>query len=278
MNQSPRIDLAFIVAAGLLIGAAAALPAYLTHAKIRLQKRPIQPPNNLQLRSLPRTVPGWTQVGEDQVLTKEAAQELGTSNYLTRVYRQSDVEAPNKTHHIEVHMAYYTGMINTVPHVPERCFVAAGINLLGKSHTIPVELDFSRLILDFDSDKDPPIWRGRGSEIPNRYRLPHRIENLALRVSEYKAPNGDTLLAGYFFIANGTVVSSADEVRLQAFHLQADYAYYTKVQFMTGSAETPEELVALVADLLDELFPEIMRRMPDWVEVERGNVPSEQHI
>ena len=273
MSKGPRIDMAFVVAAGLLFGSAIALPAYLAHAQIRLQKRPIQPPN--QLRELPRTVPGWTQIGNDEVLSKEAAAELGTDNYLTRVYRQTDLEAPDTPTNLEVHMAYYTGIIDTVPHVPERCFVAAGISIVNESRTLPIELDFSRLIPDFDSDKDPPIWRGRGITVQNRFRLPHRIEDLALRVSEYKDPNGNAMLAGYFFIANGTVVSSADEVRLQAFHLQADYAYYAKIQFMTASVETPEELVALVADYLDEMLPEIMRCMPDWIEVEGGNVPDD---
>lgn len=271
-----RVDMAFVAAVVLLLGASAALPAYLSYAKIRLQKRPIYPPQNLQLRTLPRTAPGWAQVGEDEVLSKEAAEELGTDNYLTRSYVQSDVEAPNAPARLDVHMAYYTGMIDTVPHVPERCFVAAGVNLLGASQTVKVPLDMSRLIEDPDSDKEPPILLGRGIEVQNRFRMPYRVNDLALRVSQYEEPSGGRVLAGYFFIANGTVVSSADEVRLQAFGLQADYAYYAKVQFMSASVETPEELAALVGDLLDELLPEIMRRMPDWIKVEQGDVSGHE--
>ena len=273
MSKAPRFDLAFIAATVLLLGAAVALPAYLSHANIRLQKRPIFAENNVQLRELPRAFPGWKQIGEDEVLTKEAADELGTENYLTRSYMQTDVEPPNKPAGIDLHAAYYTGMIDTVPHVPERCFVAAGVNLVGASKTVPVPLDLSRLIVDPDSDKDPPILKGRGTKVQNRFRLPHRIEDLKLRVSEYELPNGRTMLAGYFFIANGTVVSSADEVRLQSFSLQADYAYYTKMQFMSGSVSTPEELAALVADLLDEMLADVMLCIPDWIEVERGNYP-----
>ncbi|MCA9292600.1 MAG: exosortase-associated EpsI family protein [Phycisphaerales bacterium] len=272
----PRIDMAFVAAVALLLGASVALPAYLSYAKIRLQKRPIYPPNNLQLRTLPRAVPGWAQRGEDEVLSKEAAEELGTFNYLTRTYVQTGIEPPDEPARLDVHMAYYTGMIDTVPHVPERCFVAAGVNLVGASQTVKVPLDLSRLIVDPDSDKDPPILLGRGSEVQNRFRLPYRVEDLALRVSQYEDPSGGRVLAGYFFIANGTVVSSADEVRLQAFRLQADYAYYAKMQFMSASVDTPEELAVLVGGLLDELLPEVMRRMPDWIEVERGNVSEHE--
>ena len=44
-------------------------------------------------------------------------EELGTNLYLSRDYERRDDR-------VNVHVAYYTGLIDDVPHVPERCWAA----------------------------------------------------------------------------------------------------------------------------------------------------------
>jgi hypothetical protein len=56
--------------------------------------------------------------------------------------------------------------------------------------------------------------------------------------------------------------------------MKADYAYYMKVQFLGVGLDSAEELAAASADILNDLFPEIMRRAPDWIEVEEGRYPE----
>ena len=77
------------------------------------------------------------------------------------------------------------------------------------------------------------------------------------------------------FIANGGLSTTAEGVRLLAFNLTDDYAYYLKVQFNSARATSPEELATQAGMLLDELFPDLMRCVPDWTKVVSGEYPSD---
>jgi hypothetical protein len=70
-------------------------------------------------------------------------------------------------------------------------------------------------------------------------------------------------------------VDSAEQVRLLAFNLTDDYAYYLKVQITSGGVESPQELASLAGSLLDDLLGEIMRCVPDWTEVRAGRYPPD---
>ena len=50
-------------------------------------------------------------------------ESLGTDKYLTRSYALDGDPAKGT---MLLHLAYYTGMIDTVPHIPERCWGAGG--------------------------------------------------------------------------------------------------------------------------------------------------------
>jgi len=71
-------------------------------------------------------------------------------------------------------------------------------------------------------------------------------------------------------------VPRAEGVRTLAFDLRSDYAYYLKVQFTSGAVSSSEELARQAGDLLEDLLPEIMRCVPDWIEVELGRYPPER--
>ena len=47
------------------------------------------------------------------------------------------------------------------------------------------------------------------------------------------------------------------------------------MQFNSPRATTPEELAAHAGLLLDELFPDLMRCVPDWTKVVSGEYPSD---
>ena len=83
------------------------------------------------------------------------------------------------------------------------------------------------------------------------------------------------LYAGYFFVANGGTVASANDVRTLAFDLQSDYAFYLKVQVTSSTVSSKQDLTEHAGSLIGELMPEIMRCVPDWVEVQRGVYPDD---
>lgn len=271
---------AFLIALALLMCSAVALGAIVTSLRLQLRKLPIHAPNSLKFHTLPSEFPGWKVVRDEQ-MSADAAAELGTDNYITRWYQAVDAEGrpldDNKV--VQIHAAYYTGMIDTVPHVPERCLVGGGMETAGDTRVMKVPLNRERLVPDPDypaTDQRPALLTARNGRVPSRVRLPVNIENLEMRITPFRdAAAKQKLFAGYFFIANGGVVATADDVRLLAFNLQDDYAYYAKIQFMSASVDSAEELAALAGSLLDELFPDLMLRLPDWMSVEEGLYPPD---
>jgi len=273
---------AMIVALGVLSASAVALGVVLRAFNIQLRKMPIEAPDGLKFHTLPAKIPAdsprWEQQGSDEIMSAEGLETLGTTNYISRWYTRAggDRDAPPEV--LQLHCAYYTGMIDTVPHVPERCIVGGGMEIAGPTVVVPVPLDLSRLVPDPDHPADDPrepALMGRSAESYTRVRLPRGVERLEMLITPFRDRRAQrTVYAGYFFIANGGVVGSANDVRLLAFRLEDDYAYYAKVQFMTTTAESAEELASMAADMLNDLFPDIMRRLPDWTEVEAGRYPE----
>ncbi|MBL0927607.1 MAG: exosortase-associated EpsI family protein [Phycisphaerales bacterium] len=256
-------------AAVVLAAAAAGLTAAIGAIGAHLTKLPIQAKDNRQMHQLPAEFPSWERQGADRLESVEILEELGTRNYLSRVYRMRGPEAGANPPTVDLHLTYYTGMIDTVPHVPDRCNVGAGMKQDGDPVVVKVPLDRSKWTRDESADPSVhggTIWTMRSPLGDAPVRLPRNIENLELRVVPFQSPAG-RFFSGYFFLANGGHVASADEVRMLAFRLTDDYAYYAKVQFSSSSVRTGEELAGLAGKMLDEMLPEIMRCVPDWVEV-----------
>ena len=265
-----------------LIVSAVGLGAAIDFFDLYLQKLPIEAPDGLKFHTLPREVPGWKQFGQDQVMSKEAVDELGTNNYVSRIYVQTDVPEGQDPIVIDLHCAYYTGMIDTVPHVPERCMVGGGWEISGASKQVEVPLSFQGpdgfdvIIPDREASTDEQtVYTMRSPVTRTRVRLPVGIEDLQMNVTRFRDGGSDrTMHAGYFFLANGGVVSKADDVRLLAFGLTEHYAYYAKVQISSHQVESAEELGEVMGKFMDAMLPEIMRRVPDWVEVKAGRYPE----
>ncbi len=257
---------ALVVSAIVMGGATVVFQTAVREFGLRLQKKPIYAEGGRMLSSLPAEFPTWEKVGSDHIEEAEVQETLGTSNYLTRLYVRKTPNEKEQRPALQFHAAYYTGMIDTVPHVPERCFVGGGMQQSRDARTMPLPLDRDRWIPDF-----PPttgLLRARASN-NQLVRLPREPEGLALRVSEFNGPGDRPLYAGYFFVANGGWKASAESVRLLAFNLEDEYAYYMKVQFTSSDYDSAEEFVAGAAELLDEMFGDLMQCVPDWSQIDR---------
>jgi hypothetical protein len=230
-----------------------------------------------QFGNIPRTLGRWQAIGTDIRFDEASVEELGTDQYLVRRYA---VDGDARGEQMAVHLAYYTGMIDAVPHVPDRCLVAAGL----KDHALPVNLE---LPLDRSAWRDDPehVNRATGLAYPlvettdpltgrrQDVRLPVSSRPIRLRTSEFRHLDDPNMriFAGYLFVANGRAAAAPEAVRSLAFDKTDRYAYYAKVQFtMYGGKDlTVDRFVASVADLADHLLPELMLCLPDWSEVEQ---------
>lgn len=286
MSVRSTMTIARVGAAALLVGSAAAMGVVIRVSNIHLSKSPIYPADNRQVSAIPPVTPGWERVGTDRIEPAEIVETLGTHNYVTRYYVRKDTAASDHPVLIELHAAYYTGKIDTVPHVPERCFVGGGLQQSQSSRVVDVPIPGASWAVDTTASTPegaPPVYTVRLANDPEytdapgrRVRLPFGVgptSPLKMRCSEFLLPDGGSYYAGYFFVANGGTVANANQVRELAFDLTTDYAYYLKVQFNSSTVGSVEELAEQAGALLDDLIGELMRCVPDWVEVQRGAYP-----
>ncbi len=69
----------------------------------------------------------WSFLFQDKPLSKDVEDELGTKMYLNRTYIDNQLPDGARGKGAQVHIAYYTGTVDTVPHVPQQCFKAGGL-------------------------------------------------------------------------------------------------------------------------------------------------------
>jgi len=276
------------VLVGIMLLSASGITAYINIKDVHLQKTPIYPPENRQTSALPPETLSWRQLGSDQIMGAEIVETLGTMNYVSRHYVRTRDADPENPVILDLHAAYYTGMIDTVPHVPERCFVGGGLQQSESSRVVPLPMDTSNWRIDTDvpdsfAGSQGAIYSVRLSNDPKltdapgrRVRLPRDIgpdSPFEFRASEFINPGKGKVYAGYFFIANGGTKANANDVRRLAFNLEDDYAYYLKIQVSGNDFESFDDFARYSGELLGEMVGEIMRCAPDWVEVQRGNYP-----
>lgn len=281
LASNPFRSAAVWVSLLVLAGAAIALPATISAMRLRIDKKPIYPQSGLTLEAIPAETESFIRIGTDVREEAEVETVLGTKNYVTRAYAEKNPPPGKAPRILQFHAAYYTGAIDTVPHVPDRCFVGGGMQIGEILGNLPLPLDTSRWRV---ATGVPEHWAGRiysvrlsnqFSNAPGTFvHLPLDADQTKLRTMKFIA-EGQTLFAGYFFIANGGLAARSEDVRLLAFNLEDHYAYYVKVQFTSSSVETGEELAELAARFLNEQYGEIMRCVPDWVEVEAGTYPPD---
>jgi hypothetical protein len=286
-NRTRRV--ATCVAMAMLILGGGGIAATIRTQGFNLSKTPIYPMDNRQLSNLPTETDRWIRSGSDHVEPTEILEVLGTENYLTREYIEKEPADPRRPIMLHFHGAYYTGGIDTVPHVPERCFVGGGLQQTTSSTVIPLRLDTS----DWAADRSVPEELGgqdgkvyttrlsndyKRTDAPGlRVRLPRNVSPeslIEMRFSEFTGGES-TIYAGYFFIANGRTKANANDVRALAFNLEDDYAYYLKIQISANTVGSMDEFVEAASVLIGETLGEIMRCVPDWTEVQSGRYPED---
>jgi len=249
---------AILVALGIVIFSRVGMSFAMDALNIHLKKEPV--PIRRALADVPRILGQWEAVGDDQRLSKEFIEELGTDQFLTRSYEHADGRF------LQLHLAYYTGMIDAVPHVPDRCLVATGgFDLEQLPENLPLDLNQSNW------KKINESWFEVGIEDPLTGRLADvsiPADDLSLRTSSFTRSDqpGTVLWGGYFFVANGKFAATPESVKSLAFDPSQKMAYYCKVQLVTQlkRREARSEFVDASREFLELLMPYLMRSLPDW--------------
>jgi hypothetical protein len=270
----------FLIVTLVLLTAALGLNVAVSAMKLHFKKEPV--PLARPLGAIPPKLGSWVQVSEDQALDKEMQDVLGTKEYIFRDYvNETDVpgvaerfrgktveerrsilngirqQFPNAV--ISLSVTYYTGMVDTVAHVPDRCVTADGYE--PKDYTTPQWPI---------ADQLPPSAKPRGADGTPLDAVEVRYINFEDQTGNAKFPRS----VSYFFHTNGKFVSSPLEVRNQLANLFVKKGYYAKIETMTTIADTKVS-ADKTANFLSSALPEVHKCMPDWNKVVSGDAPAQ---
>lgn len=253
----------FVIAVFLLAISAVIFQIGANYLNVILHKNPVYPRKTFSL--LPVETEHWKRDGKDIRFDAAGVEALGTEIYLSRLYFNKNKKMPP----IQLHLAYYTGQVDAVPHVPDRCMVAGGfVPLTAEPLTLAMDIDQSEWFDDPSETLDGTPYQVV-AEQSDMVRLP--FGNFELRTTEFSHPQigDDHVFAGYFFVANGKATAYPSRIRLLAFDRSSQYAYYCKIQFtIRGDREfTIDQYVEIVSSFTSDMLPEIMKLLPDWAEV-----------
>ena len=119
---------------------------------------------------------------------------------------------------LNVGLTYYTGSVDTVAHIPDRCYIADGFE--PTSHNMVTWSAFE--------------GRPGRDDARRRRRLLHQFRRPGCLAAIHAARN-----VAYFFHANGVYTADPIGVRVLLQDLRQRYAYYSKIELMTAD-ERPE--------------------------------------
>jgi hypothetical protein len=139
---------------------------------------------------------------------------------------------------VNLAVTYYTGLVDTVAHIPDRCYLADGYQ--------PREYKVEQWPI-----KNPPIKV--------------RYINFEDQTGFGKQPRSVV----YFFNVNGEYTDSSYDVRYALQNLLQRYGYYAKVECMTAMADRDKSR-QVMTDFLTLAMPEVQKLLPDWEKVQRG--------
>ena len=155
-----------------------------------------------------------------------------------------------------LNVTYYTGMVDTVAHVPERCMVADGYE-----------------------PKNPRLVEVKAGELPGG-----EPRNIVVSFATFEDQTGHSRVGrniAYVFHCNGGYEPSSVGVRGKLQNLFEKHGYYAKVELMTdeplkaqsprGGAEVDhQKSIDAMADILAVALPEVERCLPDWNAIKSG--------
>jgi len=165
--------------------------------------------------------------------------------YVARTYRDAQDQGGYRYWQLDV--TYYTGGLDKVPHVGERCIVAGGGTVLGNETTT----------VEFDTVGAPEGWRPK---MPCR-RITYVVNG----------PYGPVKYVQYYmFSLNGRPETDWKQVRLKLQNPFERYGYFAKIQFgprhpIRNVAKADQAAQAFILAAL----PEVLKTLPMPSDIER---------
>jgi hypothetical protein len=151
---------------------------------------------------------------------------------------------------IHLGLTYYTGLVDTVAHIPDRCYIADGYE--PSSYTVPT--------WNLGTDA-----KGAAFSMPVRF----------ISFEDSTGNNRISKCVAYVFHTNGHYESDPLGVRQTLEDLTERYGYYAKIELMALVPAVDEADVshasAAMSDFLTSARPQIENCLPDWSQLKRSH-------
>ncbi len=207
----------------------------------------------------------WVKATEQVTLDPDLQHALGTDRFVFRNYVDTRVVDPARVAELKdksqeeqerllgairaehpeavlnFAVTYYTGLVDRVAHVPDRCMVAGGY--------------------------EPTSYE----VLPQSFAMPDgTTRDLQMRFINFEDQTGSRLVptrVAYFFHSNGGYEDDHVAVRYRLQNLFERHGYYAKIELMSvdpnGGKDTAASLKSMT-DFLSHALPEVERCLPDW--------------
>ncbi|MFP4053428.1 MAG: hypothetical protein ACLFV7_06145 [Phycisphaerae bacterium] len=194
-------------------------------------------------------IPDGDQPHEDDILDllkigtaldKERIDGRASNWYVSRIYENAQADPRQFDRFWHLAIEYYTGGIDTVPHVPEICLVAGGAAAT-QSETINVKI----------------------ADLPAPWNEGFRLRRVVYEFVDPRTAAVAQYVQYYVFSLNGVPEVDRNVVRLELTLPWVRYAYFAKVQFgPRGTVDDIEEADQAAKEFLRAAMPAVLNALP----------------
>jgi hypothetical protein len=262
-SQTRQGRIHFALAAGILLVAAVVWNIVLIGKYFA--KKPVPPPanakfDNHRLVNFPEKIGPYILAADGElsrdnetdgepdglrVMREDDLDTLGTLRhdmnwYYMSCYRDTGAKAGSSGQYIQLDITYYTGLLEAVPHVGERCIVAGG-GTIDYSQCKPVPVNLLPLSSKWDKWQNVKVYR-------TTYEIRQK-DGTVTRASQY-----------HIFSMNGEPNYDWIRVRWDMGALSLKYCYFAKIQVTTRASEPDvEKSDAICGEFMRYVLPEVLQ-------------------
>lgn len=254
----------FLIATVILAVAAVGLNAAVESLQLHFKKLPL--PLRHSLSSIPPTMGNWVQVSKDEPLDKEVQEALATRHFIFRDYVNKNLvnadtiaefngkdstqrkellaqlQAIQPDAVVNLAVTYYTGLVDTVAHIPDRCYIADGFE---------------------PSEYETPLWNLGPHRMGKKPGEDPRIAVRFINFEDQTNAGRVTRRVAYFFHTEGVYESDPLAVRQQLEDLRKRYGYYAKVEIMM-TLKDHDQCADIMQQFLRCALPHVEACLPNW--------------
>ena len=184
------------------------------------------------------------------VVASEELDELGTTKhklnwYYMSIFRDTSRSAGAPQAYIQLNVTYYTGLLDAVPHVADRCIASTGGRVdPGRSGTISVSLPAGEV---------PEAWR-----------------EITLYRTAYTSQDGNRSAQYHVFSMNGEPTAHGLTIRYGLIKPWVRYCYFAKIQLAPYRPNlSTEESDRICRNFAEAALPEVLKFLPTAADVEK---------